>query len=132
MKKAFYIFVVFALAGNCFGQDTTKHETYTVVERAPEFPGGPAEAMKFIKKNIIYPTYEKKNNITGRVDVKFVIEEDGSLSNPVITNSSGNENLDKEALRVVSIMPKWKPGIQSDKPVRVYFNLPVMFRTNSR
>ena len=106
--------------------DTT--EVYTVIEEMPVFPGGPTEMMKFLQKNINYPNNEKKNNITGKAFVKFIIERDGSVSNPEIVKSSGNENLDQEALRIVSIMPKWKPGYQNGKTVKVYFNLPVIFR----
>ncbi|HXU26153.1 MAG TPA: TonB family protein [Bacteroidia bacterium] len=105
-------------------------EKYTVVEKMPEFMGGPTEMIKFLQNHLTYPSIEKKNKIMGKSFVKFIVERDGSISNAEIIKSSGNENLDKEAIRVVSIMPNWKPGYQNGKSVRVYFNLPILFRTN--
>ena len=128
MKKIVYIFLFFALVSNCFGQDTTKKEVYTVVETMPEFPGGSLEMMKFMQKNVHYPEDAKKKGIVGKSFVKFIVEEDGSISNQQIIKSSGNESLDKEALRVISLMPKWKPGFQKGKPVRTYFNIPLIFK----
>ena len=98
-----------------------------VVEQMPEFPGGMAELMKFLSKNIKYPTIAQENGIQGRVIVQFVVNQDGSIVDPVVMRSV-DPYLDKEALRVISSMPKWKPGMQRGKAVRVKYTVPVTFR----
>ena len=104
-------------------------EIFTVVEQMPEFPGGVAELMKYLQKNISYPQVEKEAGITGKCFVKFVVEADGSISNAeVMRGVPGGPGCDKEALRVVKTMPKWSSGKQNGKPVRVYFNLPINFQ----
>ena len=104
-------------------------EVFTVVEQMPDFPGGPAEMMKFIQKNIHYPEIEKENNISGKCFVKFVVEQDGSISNvEILKGVPGGPNCDKEAVRVVKSMPKWSAGKQNGRAVRVYYNLPIIFK----
>ena len=93
----------------------------------PPFPGGMAELMKFLSKNIKYPTIAQENGIQGRVIVQFVVNQDGSIVDPVVMRSV-DPYLDKEALRVISSMPKWKPGMQRGKAVRVKYTVPVTFR----
>lgn len=103
-------------------------DVFFVIEKHPEFPGGMSELMKYLQKNIIYPTEAKSNGIQGRVIVQFVVGEDGSITEPVVTKSV-NPYLDSEAVRVVKNMPKWNPAKQQgDKPVRVKFTIPVQFR----
>ena len=104
-----------------------EEEIFQVVEHMPEFPGGTAELMKYLQKNIKYPTISQENGVQGRVIVQFVVNRDGSIVEPTVIRSV-DPYLDKEALRVVSTMPKWKPGEQRGKPVRVKFTLPVQFR----
>ena len=104
-----------------------EEEIFQVVENMPEFPGGMAELMKYLQKNIKYPTISQENGVQGRVIVQFVVNRDGSIVDPVVLRSV-DPYLDKEALRVVKAMPKWKPGEQRGKPVRVKFTLPVQFR----
>lgn len=104
-----------------------EEEIFQVVENMPEFPGGMAELMKYLQKNIKYPTISQENGVQGRVIVQFVVNRDGSIVDPVVLKSV-DPYLDKEALRVVKAMPKWKPGEQRGKPVRVKFTLPVQFR----
>ena len=104
-----------------------EEEIFQVVEAMPEFPGGTAELMKGLQKNIKYPSISQENGVQGRVIVQFVVNRDGSIVDPVVLRSV-DPYLDKEALRVVSAMPKWKPGEQRGKPVRVKFTLPVQFR----
>ena len=104
-----------------------EEEIFQVVEAMPEFPGGTAELMKWLQKNIKYPSISQENGVQGRVIVQFVVNRDGSIVDPVVLRSV-DPYLDKEALRVVSAMPKWKPGEQRGKPVRVKFTLPVQFR----
>ena len=102
-------------------------ELFQVVEEMPEFPGGMLECMKFMGKNIKYPPQAKENGIQGRVIVTFVIMKDGSITNAEVVRGV-DPLLDKEALRVVNLMPKWKPGKQRGKAVNVKYTIPVMFR----
>ncbi|NLZ72969.1 MAG: energy transducer TonB [Bacteroidales bacterium] len=104
-----------------------EEEIFEVVENMPEFPGGPAEMMKFLSNNIRYPTIAQENGIQGRVIVQFVVNSDGTIVDANVVRSV-DPFLDKEALRVINSMPKWKPGMQRGKAVRVKYTLPVMFR----
>ena len=108
-------------------EEPVEEEIFMVVEQMPEFPGGMAELMKFLSKNIKYPTIAQENGIQGRVIVQFVVNQDGSIVDPVVMRSV-DPYLDKEALRVISSMPKWKPGMQRGKAVRVKYTVPVTFR----
>jgi protein TonB len=100
---------------------------FQVVEEMPEFPGGMAECMKWLGKNIKYPTISQENGVQGRVIIQFVVNRDGSIVDAQVARGV-DPYLDKEALRVVGLMPKWKPGKQRGKEVRVKYTLPVMFR----
>ena len=100
---------------------------FQVVEEMPEFPGGMGEAMKFLAKNIKYPVAAQQAKIEGRVIVQFVVERDGSISD-IHTVRSVSPELDAEAIRVVSLMPKWNPGKQRGKAVAVKYTMPIMFR----
>lgn len=101
---------------------------FTVVEQMPEFPdGGIAGLMQFLSKNIKYPTIAQENGVQGRVSVQFVVNKDGSIVDATVLRGV-DPYLDKEALRVIGTMPKWKPGMQRGKPVRVKYTVPVMFR----
>ncbi len=106
-----------------------EEEIFQVVEKMPEFPGGMQELMKWLGKNIKYPSICQENGVQGRVIVQFVVNRDGSIVDPQVMKSV-DPYLDKEALRVVKAMPKWAPGEQRGKAVRVKFTLPVMFRLN--
>ncbi len=100
---------------------------YCIVEMMPQYPGGLAAMLKYIRENIKYPEQAMKERIQGRVTVSFIIEKDGSISD-VKAVRSVHPLLDKEAVRMVKSMPKWSPGKNNGKPVRVRFNLPVMFK----
>lgn len=102
-------------------------EIFQVVEQAPEFPGGQSELMKYLSSSIRYPEIAVENGIQGRVIVQFVVEKDGSATQVEVARGV-DPSLDKEAIRVVKEMPKWKPGQQRGKPVRTKFTLPVQFR----
>ena len=102
-------------------------EIFQVVEQMPEFPGGDAELMKYLSKNIKYPASAQENGIQGRVVVEFVVNKDGSIVEPKVLKKLDNA-CDQEAMRVIKAMPKWKPGMQRGKPVRVKYTVPVMFR----
>ena len=122
----------FTLSVNLFEQlfdlATYKEDTvYQTVEEMPEFPDGIEGLMDYVAQNVKYPESAKENNLQGRVIVKFVIEKDGSVSNVEVGRGWGNE-LDDEAVRVAKAMPKWKPGKQDGKPVRVSFMLPINFK----
>ena len=100
---------------------------FKVVEEMPQFPGGMGEAMKFLAKNMKYPVAAQEAKIEGRVIVQFVIERDGSVSDAKVMRGVSPE-LDAEAIRVVSMMPKWIPGKQRGKAVAVKYTMPIMFR----
>ena len=102
-------------------------EVFEIVEQNPMFPGGNEALMKWLSKNLKYPASAQENGIQGRVLVQFVVNKDGSIVEPKVLRSV-DPALDKEALRVVSTMPKWQPGKQRGKTVRVRFTLPVTFR----
>ena len=100
---------------------------FQVVEQMPEFPGGMGEAMKFLAKNIKYPVAAQQAKIEGRVIVQFVVGKDGSISDVKIARGV-SPDLDAEAMRVVSLMPKWNPGKQRGQAVSVKYTMPIMFR----
>ena len=108
-------------------EEPEEAEIFMVVEEMPEFPGGMAECLKFLGKNIKYPTIAQENGVHGRVIVQFVVNQDGSIVDPVVVRSV-DPYLDKEALRVIKTMPKWKPGKQRGKAVRVKYTVPVTFK----
>lgn len=105
--------------------DTIK--AYDVVEQMPSFPGGDQKRHEFIKKNLRYPKECADSGIQGRVIVAFVVERNGKLSNIRVVKSV-NPALDKEALRIVNLMPNWIPGKQNGRTVRVKFLIPITFR----
>lgn len=100
---------------------------FQVVEQMPEYPGGMAECFRFLGQNIKYPLTAQQARTEGKVIVQFVVDKDGSIINPQIVRSV-SKDLDGEAIRVISIMPKWKPGMQKGKPVPVRYTVPVTFR----
>lgn len=104
-----------------------EQEVFVIVEQMPEFPGGMVECLKYLGKNIKYPTIAQENGIQGRVVVQFVVNRDGSIVDPRVVRSV-DPYLDKEALRVIKSMPKWKPGKQRGKTVRVKYTVPVTFK----
>ncbi|MCK8623756.1 M56 family metallopeptidase [Prevotella sp. E13-27] len=104
-------------------------KVFDVVEQMPLFPGGQVELMKYLSANVKYPVEASKNGIQGRVIVQFVVEKDGTISNVKVVNNA-DEQLKEEAIRVVKTMPKWVPGKQNGKEVRVKYTLPVTFRLN--
>ncbi|HAQ18144.1 MAG TPA: energy transducer TonB [Prolixibacteraceae bacterium] len=107
------------------GEDTTS-TPYAVVEQMPEFPGGEAALQRYLRSSVKYPTIAMENGIQGKVYVGFVVERNGSISNVRIARGV-DVSLDKEAMRVVRLMPKWIPGKQNGEPVRVSFTAPINF-----
>lgn len=110
-------------------EEPEEEAPFMVVEDMPEFPGGTAALLEYLRKNIKYPSICRENGIQGRVLVTFIVNKDGAIVEPEVVKSV-NPSLDKEALRVISTMPNWKPGSQRGKPVRVKYTVPVNFRLN--
>ena len=104
-----------------------EEEIFTAVEQNPEFPGGITEMYKFLGNNIKYPASAQRANVAGRVFVKFVVEKDGSIGNVEVLKGIGF-GCDEEAIRVIKSMPKWNPGRQNGKNVRVFYNMPVVYK----
>lgn len=102
-------------------------EIFTFVEQMPEFPGGVQEMYKYLSRNIRYPAIARENNITGRVIVRFVVDEAGKVSNVEVVKGIGG-GCDEEARRVIAGMPPWRAGKQNGRPVKVYYTMPVIFR----
>lgn len=102
-------------------------KVFDMVESMPSYPGGQAELMAFLQKNTVYPAMAQENNIQGRVSVQFVVERDGSVTDVHVIRPV-DPSLDKEAVRVVKSMPRWVPGKQNGKAVRVKYTVPVMFK----
>ena len=101
---------------------------FMIVENQPEFPGGQQALFKYLSENVKYPVIAQENGIQGRVVCQFTVNKDGSIVDIEVVRSGGDPSLDKEAVRVIKSMPKWKPGKQRGRPVRVKFTLPVNFK----
>ncbi|MCF8298438.1 MAG: M56 family metallopeptidase [Saprospiraceae bacterium] len=110
-------------------KDTSK--VYMEVEEKPEFIGGDEARIKFIQSNLTYPESARKNGIQGTVYIEFIIEKDGTVSDVKVLRGF-NEDCEKEAVRVVSAMTKWKPGKMKGKPVRVKFVMPIKFKLGDK
>ena len=135
---AFPVLVMFLFA-NCElkAQDTinSEEEWYELeeeccihwIEIEPEFPGGNDSLNAFIKQNLQYPKSAKEQGVEGTVFVRFVVETDGSVTVFRI-NQDVNEELAAEAIRLVNMLPKWKPGYLGPTPVRVGYTLPIVFK----
>jgi len=102
-------------------------QVFEFVEQMPEFPGGMERIQKYLAEKIRYPDQARENNVQGRVIVRFVVNETGNISDVQVQRGIGG-GCDEEAVRVVKGMPKWKPGKQNGRPVKVYFTLPITFR----
>lgn len=100
---------------------------FTVVERLPEFPGGYSALVQWLTKNLKYPVAAQRAKRQGTVLVSFIVNKDGSITDRKVVKSASPE-LDREALRVLRNMPKWKPGEDRGKPCRTYFCIPIVFK----
>ncbi|MBN1767804.1 MAG: TonB family protein [Prolixibacteraceae bacterium] len=107
--------------------DDGSNEVFAIVEEMPQFPGGDMALLKYISDHMDYPTIAVENGIQGKVYVYFVIDENGNVTNASIARGV-DPSLDKEALRVINSLPKWKPGKQRGKPVKVSYNVPINFQ----
>ena len=131
MKKL--LFFTFALLITFVSSATSRNyydesdPVYRDEEQKPEFPGGDKELFKYVQATIKYPTEAYEQKIEGRVIVQFVVEKDGSISNVKVVRHV-HPLLDEEAVRVIENMPKWEPGRQRGKAVRVKYTVPVSFK----
>lgn len=107
-------------------EDKEEEKVFVVVEDQPEFPGGEQARKQYLSENIEYPQLARESGIEGTVYVTFVVEKDGSISDVRVLRGIGG-GCDEEAIRVVKEMPKWEPGKQRGKEVRVQFNMPIRF-----
>ena len=112
-------------------QNQAPKDVFDVVEKMPEFPGGPQELFGFLAKTIKYPAEAEKAGTQGRALATFVVKKDGSISDARIVKSV-DPLLDAEALRVINAMPAWIPGTQSGKPVNVKYTVPISFRLDGK
>ena len=128
MKKLFLIMFFMAFVSvNAYSQsDDSDNEVYSMVDERAQFPGGQNEMLKYLQENLQYPEAAKANNVHGRVIVKFIIERDGSLSDIKVMKGIGS-GCNEEAIRLIQSMPKWKPGKNKGKEVRVSMMVPVNF-----
>lgn len=101
---------------------------FHTVEDLPKFPGGAVELMKWLTKNLRYPSDAQRNKKEGKVVVQFIVNKDGTMSDLKVVKSAQYASLDREALRVMRKMPKWTPGVQNDKPCRTMVCIPVVFK----
>jgi len=108
-------------------EEEDENYVFVTVEKMPEFPGGDVALLKWISEHINYPTIAAENGIQGRVACNFVVNADGSVSDVQVTKPL-DPNLDKEAIRVLKMLPRFKPGEQRGKPVRVKYSVPVRFK----
>lgn len=100
---------------------------FTIVQKIPEFPGGWSAFMQWLTKNLKYPVMASQSKVQGTVIVSFIINKDGSVTDLKISKSA-NPLLDKEAMRVMKMMPKWKPGMDRNKVCRTMIAVPVVFQ----
>lgn len=132
MKK---LILMLLMAGGCLmtanAQKTvvsqTNQKVFDTVEQMPDYPGGMQAMIEFLQTNMKYPEDAAKQKVEGRVMVQFVVETDGSVSDVHVAKQVF-PSLDAEAVRVVQAMPKWTPGKEKGKVVRVKYNLPIVFR----
>lgn len=115
-------------AKEVIAQGVEGEKVFDVIEQMPEFPGGHQSLFNWLSANVKYPEAAEENGVQGRVIVTFVIERDGSITDARVVVKSVDPSLDKEALRVVSSMPRWKPGKHNGSRVRVKYTVPVTFR----
>ena len=102
-------------------------KVFEVVEQMPEYPGGAMAMMEFLQDNMKYPADAEKQKVQGKVMVSFIVETDGSITDVKVMKNVF-PSLDAEAIRVVKAMPRWTPGKQKGKVVRVHFSLPIAYR----
>ena len=126
IKVLFFIALLFSFNNELCAQAENEDSVYIIIEESPKFIGGEKARIEFLVNNMTYPETARENGIQGTVYITFVIEIDGSVSNVKILRGIGS-GCDEEVIRVIKLMPKWEPGKQRGKAVRVQFNMPVKF-----
>lgn len=129
MKLIFSLLFLFFVSDLLAQTDTTKKDSSTIYveDIQPEFSGGMEALYNFIYSNLKFPAKSKLEGVKGKVFVKFIIAENGKVQDVKVAKGI-NEELDLEAVRVISILPDWKPGEQNGKKVRVAYTIPILFR----
>ena len=122
MKRFVFLFMFLLFVGVSVCHAQTK---------IAEFPGGIQAMQKFIAENLRYPAESLNNGSQGKTVLRFVVERDGSITNVEALKYSGDPLLDKEAIRVASVMPKWNPAYEDGTPIRTYYSLPITFKLQS-
>lgn len=124
----FLVFFTFTLFGQV-EQVSDSDKIYSFPEKEAEYPGGTNEMLNFLSQNIVYPASALSANIEGRTMIQFIVEKDGSIDTIVVKKEViGCPECSQEAIRVIRLMPKWKPGRMNGQPARTYFNLPITFQ----
>jgi TonB family protein len=116
-------------SGNGFDINGDSASLYVYIDNYPEFPGGIGALNNFISQNVIYPGQAEKQRIQGKVIVQFMVTKNGEVRNIVIKKSI-HPLLDKEALRVVGMFPRWKPARRKGLPINLQYTLPICFKLN--
>lgn len=124
---ALAFFACILRANTLIAQTTSDPEIFTIVEQMPEYPGGEAAMRKFIGENLRYPKMEMDSNIQGKVVVGFIVDTHGRIRD-VEVKQGASPGLDAEAMRVISTMPRWRPGQQQGKKVFVRYVIPIGFK----
>lgn len=133
-KVALFVFLLLccttlSVSQNYINQNVKMNKEAQQQNVRPQFPGGNKALADFLSKNIKYPESAKQNKVSGKVVVMFQVNVDGTISNVSIAQSLTPE-CDKEAKRVVSLMPKWSPALQNGKPIRSFYQIPIVFNLN--
>lgn len=124
-----YLFLCSTIHTSLCAQE--EETVFIVVEKMPEFPDGQSAMFKYLNNNLLYPYEAYENGIQGRAICQFVVNKNGNIVDVEVVRSSGDSSLDQEAIRVITSMPKWKPGMSKGKAVNVKYTLPVNFRIDS-
>ena len=138
MKRIFSLLLLTAAISLTYAQQpetkensSKEEEIFIFVEQEPEFPGGENAMYQFLSSNLVYPKAARENGIQGKVFIEFIVEKNGQIDSIRVIRSVSPE-LDAEAVRVISMMPKWKPGKQKGENVRARFRLPINFQLESQ
>jgi len=127
MKKTLLTLFITLVAFTVNAQsDTTANKIYIAADKAPEFPGGMSEFVKYLERNVNYPPQSRTRGKQGKAIVRFVVEKDGSITNAKVLRPIAKD-IDAEAVRVITNSPKWNPGIVNGEPVRTQFTYPINF-----
>lgn len=129
MKKGLFAIVICLFVNTITYSQENSENIFSIVEHQPSYVGGNDAMFSFIHENLAYPSEAKEKGISGTIFVGFVVSKDGTIKDiSIVRGIEGGEILENEAMRVVSIMPKWNPGIQDGEKVNVKFNLPFKFQ----